>query len=226
MGRPNAARSASPFLPHTFTYLSMSRHRRSVCRSASLCITLFGTLANTAIAVQLLSAWQQLKWGEVESEWAGDSWPQVVDGVKVMWALLSLYFASAASVCAIGLVGIIRVCNSDWLRELDDDWLTGRLVQSKASLVRFYRDYSIADYSFCTLATLGATYAAFMSAARAGICEEFSHHPELMRDMLEMGLNSENCEHWLARAIIALIGVMFILLVIRVCRSGAAPRLI
>jgi hypothetical protein len=89
-------------------------------------------------------------------------------------------------------------------------------VQNKASLVRFYRDYSIADYFFCTLVTLGATYAAFMGSARAGICEEFSHHPELMHDMLEMGLNLENCEHWLARAIVALIGAMFILLVIRV----------
>jgi hypothetical protein len=90
----------------------MGPRRRSVCRSASLCITLLGTLTNTAVAVQLLSAWQQLKWGEVESEWAGDSWLQAVDGIKVMWALLSLYFASAATVCAIGLVGIIRVRHS------------------------------------------------------------------------------------------------------------------
>lgn len=166
----------------------------AAARSASLCITLFGTVTNTAIAIQVLSAWQNLKWGEVESEWAGDSWPQVIDGVKVMWALLSLYFASAAAVSAIGLVGIIR---------------------NKISLVKFYRDYSIVDFSFCALATLGATYASFMSSARAGICEEFSHHPELMRDLFEVGLNPENCEHWLVRAMIALIGAMFILLVIR-----------
>ncbi|XP_006456701.1 hypothetical protein AGABI2DRAFT_195711 [Agaricus bisporus var. bisporus H97] len=163
-------------------------------RSASLCITLFGALTNSALTLHVLSAWQQLKWGDVESEWAGDSWPQVVDGVKVMWALLSLYFISAASVCAIGFVGSIR---------------------SKASFVRFYRDYSIADFSFCSLLALGATYAAFISSARAGICEEFSHHPQLMRDMHELGLNSENCEHWLERAIVALVGIMFILLVIR-----------
>jgi hypothetical protein len=37
-----------------------------------------------------------------------------------------------------------------------------------------------------------------------------------MRDMHELGLNSENCEHWLERAIVALVGIMFILLVIRV----------
>ncbi len=82
--------------------------------------------------------------------------------------------------------------------------------------MRFYRDYSIADFSFCALATLGATYAAFLSSARAALCEELSHHPELMRDMLEIGLNSENCEHWLARVLIAVIGMLFVLLVIRV----------
>jgi hypothetical protein len=85
------------------------RNRSSSCRSASLLSTLFGTLTNAGIAIQVLSAWQQLKWGDVESEWAGEGWPQVVDGIKVMWALLSIYFASAASVCAVGLVGIIRV---------------------------------------------------------------------------------------------------------------------
>jgi len=83
--------------------------------------------------------------------------------------------------------------------------------------VRFYRDYSIADLSFCALATLGGSYAAFMSSTRAILCEEFSRHPELMRDMLEMGLNSENCEHWLARAMTVLIGAMVVLLVVRVC---------
>lgn len=87
----------------------MSPRRRPLCRSASLCITLFGTLTNSALAFHVLTAWQQLKWGDVESEWASDNWLQVVDGIKVMWALLSLYFASAASVSAIGLVGSIRV---------------------------------------------------------------------------------------------------------------------
>lgn len=90
-------------------------------------------------------------------------------------------------------------------------------VQSKASLVRFYRDYSIADLSFCAIATLGGSYAAFMSSTRAILCEEFSRHPELMRDMLEMGLSSENCEHWLARAMTVLIGAMVVILVVRVC---------
>lgn len=156
-----------------------------------------------------------MKWGEVESEWAGDSWIQVADGIKIMCILLSLYFVSAASICAIGLVGVLRVrlVLFQCLINIFNSWS----VQNKASLVRLYRDYSIADFFFCVLATLGGSYAAFMSSTRAGICEEFSRHPELMRDMLEMGLNSENCEHWLARAINVLIGAMVVLLVIRVC---------
>ena len=37
-----------------------------------------------------------------------------------------------------------------------------------------------------------------------------------MRDMVEMGLNVENCELWFERAVVGIIGVMFILIVIRV----------
>lgn len=204
----------SPFSP-ALTSTIMSRRHRPLYRSASICISLVGTLTNTAIAVQVLTACQNMKWGEVESEWAGDSWIQVADGIKIMCILLSLYFVSAASICAIGLVGVLRVrlVLFQCLINIFNSWS----VQNKASLVRLYRDYSIADFFFCVLATLGGSYAAFMSSTRAGICEEFSRHPELMRDMLEMGLNSENCEHWLARAINVLIGAMVVLLVIRVC---------
>jgi len=44
-----------------------------------------------------------------------------------------------------------------------------------------------------------------------------------MRDMLEMGLSSENCEHWLARAMTVLIGAMVVLLVVRVCVIAFDP---
>lgn len=111
-----------------------------------------------------------------------------------------------------------------FLPELNEHPLTNLLYsQNKASLVKFYRDYSIADFSFCALVTLGATYTAFLSSARAGVCEELSHHPELMRDMLEIGLNSENCEHWLERALVAIIGMLFVLLIIRVCFLPLSP---
>jgi len=89
-------------------------------------------------------------------------------------------------------------------------------LQHKPSHVRFYRDYSIADFSFCAFFTAVATYFAFLSPARAGVCEEFSHHPELMRNMLEMGLSLENCELWLERAVFAGLAFMFVIMVIRV----------
>jgi len=162
-------------------------------RSASLVVTVFGTISNLAIAVQVIAAWRSLKW-EPESEWeaSGDNWQ--VDGVKVIWGLLSAYFVSSASVCILGLIGIIK---------------------SKPSLVRFYRDYSIADFSFCTFATVITTYAVFHASARAVICEELSHHPELLQDLSEMGLNLENCERWLERAVFLFVALMFVILVVR-----------
>ena len=77
-------------------------------RFASLVITAFGAIANFALAIQLLAAWRSLKW-EPESEWEASSDTWRVDGVKVIWALLSTYFASAATVCVIGFSGIIKV---------------------------------------------------------------------------------------------------------------------
>ena len=37
-----------------------------------------------------------------------------------------------------------------------------------------------------------------------------------MRDMLEIGLNFENCELWLERAVFAIVAVMFVVIVVRV----------
>ncbi|PFH46417.1 hypothetical protein AMATHDRAFT_183464 [Amanita thiersii Skay4041] len=167
--------------------------RSRLHRVASLIITFFGTSINFIVAAQLLAAWRSFKW-EQESEWEmlGDKWR--VDGVKVVWILLSSYFASSAAVSAVGLAGVIK---------------------NKASLVRFYRDYSIADFSFCTVFATTAVYAAFHTTARAGICEEFSRHPELMRDVLEVGLNVENCELWLERAVLALAAILFTIIIIR-----------
>ncbi|KAJ3497623.1 hypothetical protein NLJ89_g10324 [Agrocybe chaxingu] len=168
----------------------MARHRK---RTASTLITLFGAVSNAILTIQVLAAWRSIKW-ETESEWEsrGDMWQ--LDGVKVIWGLLFIYFASAASVCAVGLHGVLK---------------------SKPSHVRFYRDYSIADFSLCTLCSILMTYASFLKPARAGVCEEFSHHPELMRDMLEMGLNIENCELWLERAVFGLIAFLFVIMVVR-----------
>ncbi|KAF8239000.1 hypothetical protein L208DRAFT_173834 [Tricholoma matsutake] len=162
-------------------------------RSAALGITLFGAVSNFAFTIQVLALWRSLKW-EPESEWeaSGDDWK--VDGVKVIWGLVSGYFACAATVCIIGILGILK---------------------NKPSFLRFYRDYSIADFSFTTFFTAVATYASFHTAARTGVCEELSRHPELLRDMLEMGLNLENCERWLERAVLAFVAVMVVVIVIR-----------
>ena len=88
--------------------------------------------------------------------------------------------------------------------------------QHKPSLVRFYRDYSIADFSFSAFFTALATYGAFLGPARVGICEELSRHPDLMRNLTEIGLNLENCELWLSRAVFVGLAVMFFIMVIRV----------
>jgi hypothetical protein len=182
-------------------------------RSASLAITSFGAVTNLAITIHVLIAWRSLKW-EPESEWesSGGNWR--LDGVKILWALLFIYFTSAATVCIVGLLGIVKVLPhlSSFTTVINKTPST----QSIPSYVRFYRDYSIADFSFCAFSAALATYGAFNSTARAGVCEEFSHHPELMRDMLEMGLTLENCERWIERAVLAALAVSFIVMVIRV----------
>jgi hypothetical protein len=182
-------------------------------RSASLVITLFGAVSNFALTIQVLTLWRSLKW-EAESEWeaSGDNWK--VDGVKIIWGLLSAYFACASAVCAVGLAGIVKV--SLILSIFCTLVTTAHGLQSKPSFVRFYRDYSIADFSFTTFFTALTTYAAFHTAARTGVCEELSRHPELLRDMLEMGLNLENCERWLERAVLAFVAMMVVVIVVRV----------
>ncbi len=82
----------------------MSRYSRS----ASFVITLFGIITNSALAIQVLAASRSIKW-EPEFEWetSNDTWR--VDGVKVVWGLLLSYFVSAATVCAIGFVGVVKV---------------------------------------------------------------------------------------------------------------------
>lgn len=90
-------------------------------------------------------------------------------------------------------------------------------LQNKPAFIRFYRDYSIADFSFTTFSAILVTYSAFRSASlRASICEELSRQPELMRDLVEMGLNLENCELWFERAVLMGVAIMVVLVVVRV----------
>ncbi|PCH41529.1 hypothetical protein WOLCODRAFT_70664 [Wolfiporia cocos MD-104 SS10] len=177
----------------------LTKPLRSVSVAASLC----GAVFNLVLAVRLLALWRSLGW-ESESEWeaSGDVWR--VDSVKIIWGLLSAYFAAAALACFVGFVG---------------------LVKAVPSFVRFYRDYSVADFAFVAVGTVAASYSAFRSPyMRTTVCEEVSRHPDLMRDMVEMGLNLENCELWFERAVVALAGVTFILIVIRLHTLIALSR--
>ncbi|KAH9894456.1 hypothetical protein C8Q73DRAFT_646490 [Cubamyces lactineus] len=166
----------------------------SLSRSLSLAGSFAGAVCNLAFALRLLALSRSLGW-ESESEWESSIDVWAVDSVRLVWGLLFAYFAAAAASCFIGFIGIAKHI---------------RLF------VRIYRDYSIADFVFVTLATLGVSYTTFSSpSVRSTVCEELSRHPELMRDMGEMGLSLENCEQWFERAVVAVLGVMFILIVVR-----------
>ncbi|TBU49351.1 hypothetical protein BD309DRAFT_851654 [Dichomitus squalens] len=166
----------------------------SLSRSLSLAGSLLGAVCNLAFALRLLTLSRSLGW-ESESEWEGSVDVWAVDSVRLVWGLLFAYFAAAAASCSIGFIGIAKHVRP---------------------FVRIYRDYSIADFVFVTLATLGVSYTTFSKPyVRSSVCEELSRHPELMRDMGEMGLSLENCEQWFERAVVAVLGIMFILIVVR-----------
>ncbi|KZT72482.1 hypothetical protein DAEQUDRAFT_735913 [Daedalea quercina L-15889] len=163
-------------------------------RSVSIAASLIGAGLNFVLAVRILALWRSLGW-ESETEWeaSGDVWR--VDSVKIVWGLLLSYFAAASLAYFVGFVG---------------------LAKTIPSFVRFYRDYSIADFAFITVSTLAVSYTTYSTPyLRTGVCEELSRHPDLMRDMVEMGLNVENCELWFERAVVGIIGMLFILIVIR-----------
>jgi len=163
-------------------------------RILSLFVSLIGAIINLAFAIQFLSAWRSLRW-EPESEWEGSENGWRVDGVKLVWGLLSGYFVVTATICVVGVVGIVK-----------------RIP----SYVRFYRDYCIADFSFCTLFTLSFTYASFRrTSVRTFICEQLSRQPDLMRDMAEMGLSIENCELWFEKAVGVMMMGMLVHIIIR-----------
>jgi len=168
--------------------------RRQLLRSMSLCGSFLSALATSVCAVRLLALWRALRW-EVDTEWEGTANAWRIDPFKLLWALLCLYFVSTSITSVIGFVGI---------------------AQRKTSLIRFFRDYSIADLSFVMVSTVALSYSVFSpSYVRTIFCEEMSRQPELMRGMGEMGLSLENCEDWSERAVVVLLGFMFVILAIR-----------
>ncbi|CAL1701002.1 unnamed protein product [Somion occarium] len=169
----------------------MTRH---VPRMIVLGSSFIGAFVNTALAIRLLALWRSLRW-ESESEWEGSADAWRVDPVKLVWGLLSAYFALAAAASAVGFFGIAR-----------------RIP----SFVRLFRDFSIADFAFTTVSTIAVGYSAFTSPyVRSGVCEELSRQPDLLRDIAETGLSLENCEFWFERAIVVVLGISVVLIAIR-----------
>lgn len=164
------------------------------------------------IAVRLLALWGSLRW-EQESEWEGspDSWR--IDPVKLIWGLLSVYFAAAATASTVGFIGIARVSTASTLFGTTPD----TSEKNWAAAVRFFRDYTIADFAFIAISTVTVAYTSFSTSyVRTGVCEELSRQPELMRDIVETGLSLDNCEFWFERAVVVLLGMLFLLIAVRV----------
>lgn len=159
-----------------------------------LVTSFIGALVNTVLAVQLFYLWRSLKW-DSESEWEGSLDPWTVNTLSLLGGLSAAYFVTAAVASAIGFTGIVK---------------------GVPSYVRFYRDFSFADFTFCTISTLFVTFASFRYyAVRSRICEELSRRGDLMRDLGEIGLSSENCEQWFERGVLVFVGVMFVVIVVR-----------
>ncbi|KAI0307125.1 hypothetical protein B0F90DRAFT_1622582 [Multifurca ochricompacta] len=163
-------------------------------RTMALVVSFIGAFINSALAIQLFTLWRSLKW-DSESEWEGSLDPWTVNSLSLIGGLSAAYFVTAAVANTIGFTGIVK---------------------GIPAYIRFYRDFSIADFTFCTISTIFVTYASFSYySVRSRICEELSRHGDLMRDLAEIGLSPENCEQWFERAVVAFVGVMFIIIVLR-----------
>lgn len=156
------------------------------------------------IAVHLITLWHSLKWDVVESEWESTSTFSGIDSLKLAWCLLSLYFTASAVLCAIGFIGSVK---------------------RRPAYVRMYRDYWVTDISLSSLATIIFGTASFNPTVRTSICEEISRQPQLTRELVEVGLDLENCEPWLERAVVVGAGIMIIILIVRLQFLVALTRL-
>jgi hypothetical protein len=79
-----------------------------------------------------------------------------------------------------------------------------------------YRDYWVADLSITSLATFFFALASFSPVVRTSICEEISRQPQVTRELGEAGLDLEDCEPWLERAIVTGVGITAVILIFRV----------
>jgi len=91
----------------------------------------------------------------------------------------------------------------------------GGVLKKHSPTIRFFRDCAIADLSFGVALTLLLGYSAFFyQQLGVGVraCEELSRNPVVMR---HLGIDSENCEQWVERSILASIIGMLVLVVVR-----------
>jgi len=178
--------------------------------------SLTGALINFILAIQVFTLWRTLKW-DSESEWEGSLDPWTVNTFSLLGGISAAYFVTAAVASTIGFTGIAKVSPSSHSVTgsiIDFDFLH---VQGVPAYVRIYRDFSTAEFTFCTIFTAFVTYASFSYySVRSRICEEFSRHGDLTRDLAEIGLSPENCEQWLERAVMVFVGVMFVVIIVRV----------
>ena len=70
---------------------------------------------------------------------------------------------------------------------------------------------------FITFSAASGAYAASTNPSfRTGLCEELSRQPDLMRDILDMGFNLENCEAWFERVFLVIMALTVVVIIIRV----------
>jgi len=86
-------------------------------------------------------------------------------------------------------------------------------------MVRIYRDCSIADLAFRMAFTVFCAYYAFQSTTSLAVCEELSRHAQLIQDLADTGLSTDNCERWFERAAMASVGILALVNIVRVCHS-------
>ncbi|KAG9019468.1 hypothetical protein FRB90_001942 [Tulasnella sp. 427] len=165
-------------------------------RAATLILSLFSSSANFFACYKLLTTWFSIRWtwaSSEESEWEGLSWK--VDTMKALGAIICAYFFVGGVASVVGLVGVIK---------------------RRTTNVRLFRDYSIADLAFGFTSTVAFAFISSKPAVRFMMCEELSRQPDLLRTLSDSaGLNVENCESFLDKAIVSVLVACGVLLFIR-----------
>jgi len=163
-------------------------------RALATVVPACGVIFNSAVVVHLVTLSHSLKWDTIESEWESTSTFGGIDSVKLAWSVLSLYFSLSVILSLIGFLGSIK---------------------RRPAYIHLYRDYWIADLTFTSIATLLFAVASFNPAVRNSICEEISRQPQLSSELGEAGFDLEDCEPWLERSVVAGVGIMAIVLIVR-----------